>query len=183
VRSVLTAHEIAFHISGENHAAMVGLGAAAIAQVVWVAREQAEEAAALIDELRRGGAGELADDEIPVDDQAERLDHDPADSAALVATDDTLLRLGVRKRTMLAIAVGVFLGHGTAHFSTRLWGRGAVLAGVQVMGWRALFVGNPRLGAGLVLGVIAMDVLGAIVHIHQTARPALPAARIRRRLP
>lgn len=185
MRAVLTAHEIPLHISGEHHAAMVGLGAAVIALEVEVPREHAEEATALIRELREGGEAALADDEVPDDDTAPRQEETTADGALVVSTEDTLLALGRRKRLGLAIAVGVFLGHGTAHMSTRAWVRGLVLAGVQVMGWRAMFLGQLRLGAAVVISTMVMDLVGACLRIVQTSPPVLPTAvaRPRRSLP
>lgn len=180
VRAVLSAHGIPFHISGEGHAAMVGVGAAAIAQVIFVPRELAEEARALLDEMRQGGAAALAEDEIPADDTAERLEELTEDGALVTSTDDTLARLGTRKRLVLAVLVGLFIGHGAAHFSTRAWGRGALLLAIQIVGWRVLVAGNLAGGAAIVLTTMAMDVVGAALRIVSTESP-LPTARVRRR--
>ena len=180
VRAVLTGHDIAVYISGENHAAMVGLGAAAIAQVVWVPRDQAEQARALIDEMRHGGEGELADDEVPADDTAERQEVVTDDGAVVGPVDDTLTRLGKRKRIVMAVLVGLAIGHGTAHMSTRAWKRGFLLMLSQIAGWWTMAGGNVRLGTALVLATIGMDIVGAVTHIAQTDS-ALPTAKLLQR--
>lgn len=177
VRALLSAHEIDFHISGDNHAAMMGAGPSAVRQVVWVPTEQAEQARALIDEMREGGEAALADDEIPEDDVAERDDSFVASGALVTTGEDTLGRLGKRTRVILAIMIGATLGHGLAHMSTRAWKRGIVLAGAQVGGWWTMASGNLKLGAVLVLATMGMDVVGAIMEIVQTPSN-LPPARV-----
>ena len=74
VRAVMSAHGIPVHISGEHHAAMLGIGGGAIDQVIFVPQAHAEEARSLLDELRHGGEAILADDEIPADDVAARVE-------------------------------------------------------------------------------------------------------------
>lgn len=178
VRSVLTAHGIHVHISGEHHAAMVGLGAAAIRMDVTVARADAEEAIALIAELREGSAAALADGEIPPDDDSERDDEASPGGPLVVSGPDTLTRLGTRKRMALAVLVGLTLMHGTAHFSARAWKRGIVCAAVQVLSWRYFFAGHGKTGAALMAVAIAADVIGALFVLARTEPPAgVPAAR------
>ena len=181
MRAVLTAHGIRVHISGENHAAMVGLGASAITQAVWVPREDAEAASALITEMREGGVTALADDEVPEDDTAERDETLTDDGAVVTPAQDTLGSLGKRKRIILAVLVGCFLGHGTAHMSARAWKRGFLLAGLQIYGWVMLASGKRHLGVAIVLATMAMDVLGAIIEIAQSSPASLPTARVQRR--
>ncbi len=181
VRAVLTAHEIHFHISGDNHAAMMGAGPSAVKQAVWVPADQADQARALIDEMREGGAAALADDEIPADDAAERDEIETPEPARLASKVDTLTRLGKSKRMILAVLVGCFLGHGTAHMSARAWKRGFLLAGLQIYGWVMLASGKRHLGVAIVLATMAMDVLGAIIEIAQSSPASLPTARVQRR--
>ena len=179
IRAALSGNDIHVFIYGESSAQMFGLGASAISLDVWVDRDEVEEALALIRELREGGGAQLADDEIPVDDTAER-EEDPTDDSAIVApVDDTLTRLGTRNRVVLAVLIGLFLGHGTAHMSARAWKRGFALAAVQVAGWIQLGKGNVRLGVAVVLATMAMDVLGALMEIAQTSTN-LPVATLRR---
>ncbi|MBK9030225.1 MAG: DUF2007 domain-containing protein [Myxococcales bacterium] len=182
VRAVLTAHDVAVYIGGEHHAAMVGLGAAAISIDVWVDRDDADDALELIRELREGGEGALADDEIPADDTAPRADEVEPGGALVRSPVDTLTRLGRNKRVLLAALVGLTLQHGTAHLSARAWKRGLGLAAIQVVGWRHLAAGNLRLAAGLVVGAIVADLVGAFWQIVRTTGvggDALPAARAR----
>lgn len=194
IESVLRGHGLHVFVNGQHGAPMFGL-AAHLALDVWVDSDEAEEALALIRELREGGEGGLRDDEQPVDDVGEPVedagaerratdDDDHGDAHALAVTgDDTLARLGRRTRMLLAVALGLFIGHGTAHMSARAWKRGFVLAGVQVFGWRTLLTGNVRGGAAIVVATIAMDIIGALVHLSQTlpAEPPLPRAQLRKR--
>lgn len=180
IRAALTSHDLHVFINGENAAPMFGLGASAVSLDVWVDREEAEEALALIRELREGGAGQLADDEIPVDDTAERLEDVTAEGALVAPVEDTLTRLGKRQRMILAVVVGLMVGHGTAHMSTRAWKRGVVLAASQVAGWVTLAKGNVGLGVTLVVATIALDVVGALIAIGQTSTN-LPVATVRKR--
>jgi hypothetical protein len=191
ITSALRSHGIHVFVNGEASATMFSWAAAAIALDVWVDRDEADEALALIRELREGGEAQLADDVQPADDTGAPVDELEAAEAAAEAEEralaagepDTLTRLGKRKRTALALAVGLFIGHGTAHMSARAWKRGLVLAAVQVLGWRTLFTGNPQAGAAIVVATIAMDLVGALLHIAQTApdEPPLPTATLRPR--
>lgn len=182
IRSVLTGHDIVVHISGEHHAAMVGMGAAAIALDVWVDRDDAEDAAALIAELREGGAAALADDEIPADDTAERADEVSPDGALVRSPVDTLARVGRNKRMVGAALLGLMLQHGTAHLSARAWKRGIALAAVQIVGWRHLAAGNVVVATALIAGAVVTDVVGALWEIARSTAVAaeLPPARLTR---
>ncbi len=80
----------------------------------------------------------------------------------------------------LAVMVGLSLGHGTAHMSTRAWKRGLVLAASQVNGWVQLGNGHLRLGVALVLATMGLDIVGALLEISQTASN-LPVATVRKR--
>lgn len=180
IRAALTSNDIHVFINGEHAAPMFGLGASAVSLDVWVDREEVEEALALIRELREGGTAGLADDEIPEDDTAERDEELTADGAVVSAADDTLTRLGQRKRMVLAVLVGLFMGHGTAHMSTRAWKRGLVLAAAQIAGWVQLGHGKTKLAVAMVVATMAMDIVGALLEIAQTSSP-LPVAKLRKR--
>lgn len=179
MKAVLTGHDIPVFINGQNAAPMLGLASSAVALDVWVAQADAEQAVALIRELREGGEGALADDEIPADDTGEPVD-DADDEPAAATVGDTLTRMGKRKRIALAITVGVFMQHGTAHMSARAWTRGFVLAGVQLLGWRTLAIGNPRGGIAIIAATVLMDILGALMVIAQSQPSDLPTARVRK---
>lgn len=187
ITAALRSHGIHVFVNGEASSTMFSWAAAAIALDVWVDREEADEALALIRELREGGEAQLADDVRPADDTGapvDELEEAEAEERALAADQpDTLTRLGKRKRMALAVAVGLFIGHGTAHMSARAWKRGFVLAAVQILGWRTLLTGDPRMGAAIVVATIAMDLIGALLHIAATApaEPPLPTATVRTR--
>lgn len=176
VRAALTAHGIGVFIAGEHRALVAGLAMDVIGLDVWVDRDDAEEAAALIAELREGGAAALADDEIPADDTAPRADDETPGGAVVRSGDDTLTRLGRTRRTIAAVMVGLFLQHGTAHLSTRAWKRGIALGAVQIVGWMHLAAGNVVQGSVMVIGAVASDVIGALIEIARTSRPAASAA-------
>ena len=179
IRSVLSSHGISVHVAGEHRALVAGLGMAAISLDVWVDRDEVEEATALIKELREGGEAGLVDGEIPADDTAERLDEEPAPTAALEQVpDDTLLRLGRTKRTVAAVLLGLLLQHGTAHLSTRAWKRGLSLAAVQIVGWRHLLAGNLVLGTSMVVGAVVCDLIGSLWEINRRTDTRGPVARV-----
>lgn len=183
IRAVLTAHEIPVHVSGDGSA--VGIGNSGASPTVRVPRELADDARALIEEMRSGGEAALADDEIPEDDTAERADELTPDGALVRDTDaapegsDTVGRLKPHNRVALALATGIIVGHGTAHMSVRAWKRGFVLLAVQVLGWWTLFTRDARQGALIVVATVLCDIVGALVLIGQTPAP-LPVAKARK---
>ncbi len=179
IRAALSSNDINVSIFGESSAQMFGLGASAVSLDVWVDREEVEEALALIRELREGGGAQLADDEIPVDDTAERQDDLTTEGAIVAPTDDTLLRLGTRNRVVFAVLVGLFVGFGTAHMSARAWKRGFVLTALHAACWVQILEGDVRLGVAVMLATMAMDVLGALMEISQTSSN-LPVATLRK---
>lgn len=176
----MSAHDISVHISGENHAAMVGMGAVAFDQVIWVATEDAEEARALLRELREGGEGALADDEVPSDDDTADRDDEAPGGALVTSGTDTLTRLGARKRIALALLAGLCLTFGTAHLSTRAWKRGIALAAMELVGWMRYAAGQTTLGGALIGAAIVLDVVGAIWHVTRPPRSIAPAIALRR---
>ena len=185
IRAVLTAHEIPVVIRGGD-AAMIGGGSSASRHTVWVPPAYADEAAAFIRDMREGGAAELADDEIPEDDTAEREEELTPDGAVVGPIDatlrrdgDTISRLSRRNRITLAFLAGLVLMHGTAHMSARAWKRGFLLAAVQIAGWWTLAARDVRLGGSIVIATIVMDLVGAVTHILQSDSP-IPTAVVRR---
>ena len=179
IRSVLSSHGIAVHITDGSAAAAAGLGNTGIPINVWVDRDEVEEATALIQELREGGEAVLVDGEIPADDTAERLDDAPAGTQLEPAPTDTLLRLGRGKRMVGAVLLGLMFQHGTAHLSTRAWKRGLSLAAVQIVGWRHLLAGNLALGTGMVVAAVVCDVIGSLWEINRRTDTRGPVARAR----
>lgn len=172
VEAALAGHGIDAFIGGRGHAALAGIGASAVELPVWVDAEDAEEAAALIAELREGGAAELVEGERPEDDEADEL----------VAVDgpgpvDIAARVTRRRRKGVVIAAGLIAQHGTAHLMIGAWVRFLVLAFLQIIGWRTLAAGAIEVGLAIVIGAVATDVVGAVLAMPAAAR-TLPPARV-----
>lgn len=166
VRAILDAHDIDVVIAGEHNASvLVGLAGSYVSLDVYVEAEDGERAAELIRSLREGGEGV---DEPPDDDeQAEGPDPHVA--------------IETRKRTGAVVLLALCVTFGTAHLYTRAWMRGITLAAIELVGFRQV-MDNPPLGAAMVGGAIAFDLIGALVRVRQgrrPVRPALPVARLR----
>jgi hypothetical protein len=177
VRSVFTAHEIDVVIGAEHHASLLGpLGGAFLSLDIWVAEEDAEEAWALLHDLRERSAGTAPDGDDGDDD-----DDDGAVaglSAALGAAGESLQwRLDRRRRTLAVLLLGAVLTFGTAHLFARAWLRGIALAGLEILGFRYLAAGN-ALGRFMIASAIVCDLVGAIWRVRATPRTQLPVARI-----
>jgi hypothetical protein len=204
VRSVFAARDIPVVIGAEHHASLLGpIGGAFLSLDIWVAEEDAEDAAALLHDLREhpadgdldaaaleaGGAGR-GDAGDPDGEHDGGDGHDaiaPDDSAALPAEqqavqapgDSVDAQLERRRRTGIAILLGCFITFGTAHMSTRAWLRGIALAGLEAFGFRLVAAGD-RLGPVLVIAAIMWDLVGAIWRIRRQPDSTLPIARLRR---
>ena len=181
IRSMFAARGIGVVIGAEHHASLLGpLGGSFLSLDIWVASDDAEEAAALLHDLRTGGQaadGEAADGEAA----------DAADAGAepdLPDEDDRELeyehrtRIEQRRRASLAILLGCFITFGTAHMATGAWARGLVLAAVEMVGLRYLLLGE-RFGTAIILAAVITDLTGALWRLRK--RQALPTARILRR--
>lgn len=180
MRAAFDAHGIHVAINAEQHASMLGgLGGAFVPLHITVAEEDAEEATALLADLRKQDDGELPDELREGTTEADGADGaDGADDADGV--DDRVYR---RRRTAIAIGAGVCLTFGMAHISTGAYFRGMTLAGVEAFGVRMLFADAPN--AWLVIGAaIAADLIGALWRIRGLKTPPppsrLPGARIHR---
>lgn len=190
VRSVFDAHEVPVVINGEMHAsAMGGLGGF-IQLEIFVDSEDAEEASALLRDIRAGEHA-LSEDELPeaepaTDDTAaadpdrdERADAEgvwvargaprAADPPAAAAAPTTSFD-NRRRRVGIVLLVSMIAGFGTAHMATGAWKRGAVLAGVTVAGI-ALAVQGDRLGGWLLFAARFVDLLGAAWRAWSPRRP------------
>lgn len=189
VRSMLSAHGVEVVIAGEHHAGMLGmLGGTAIQMDVWVDAEDADQAAALIRELRDGAATPLADDELPDEDtetsEITEVD-EPRPGASLSGAPvhtahDTEREIALRRGIGVSLLLACCITFGTAHMYTRAWLRGIALAAVELVSFAQLAT-NPPLGAALFFGAIATDATGAIIRVRRAQRAALPAARARLR--
>lgn len=179
VRSVFEAHGIPIVINAEQHASVLGgLGGTFLPLYIYVDDEHAEEAAALLADLRDRKADdpELAAEDDAEDDAAE---DDAADDASAGAPAD--LHAQRRRRTGIALLFGCCVTFGTAHMATGAWFRGLALAGIEGLGLTHLFGGDADLGGVLFFGAIGADVVGALWRARvRTASPRLPVARVRR---
>jgi hypothetical protein len=178
VRSVFDAHEIPVVINGEMHAsAMGGLGGFVRLDIL-VDQEDAEEAVALLRDIREGDHAVSEGDELPEGDDAasdrdERADADgvwdarhgagaPEEpSAAAVHTPTTGFDTR-RRRTGIVLLLSVMPGLGTAHMSTGAWGRGVLIAGLNVAGFVYIANGHLSQGGWLLFGARCADLLGAL---------------------
>jgi len=172
VRSVFDAHEIPAVINGEMHAsAMGGLGGF-VRLDIFVDQDDAEDALALLRDIREGdhavSDGDLHD-EPERDERDERGDADGvwdaehetgvsrASGAAPTTSFDTR-----RRSTGAVLLLSVMLGFGTAHMSTGAWGRGIAIAALNVVGIWYVVGGNAVLGGWLLFGARFADLFGAL---------------------
>lgn len=164
VRSMLAAHDIQSVVNGEQHASLLGgLGGGFIQMDIWVAADDAEQASALLRELRAGDHAALEDDGEP-----DELDDEPAFAQEI----EQRRHLGV----VLLLAFCVTFG--TAHMYLGVWALGVLLAFIEIAALTQLG-DSPELGVSLLLGTIAFDALGAIRRVRRLGRVELPRARAR----
>jgi hypothetical protein len=174
IRSVLEAHGIDAMIPGEG-APSVATAAVGFRTHVFVDREDAEEAAALINELREGGTHEADGADSADDDDGEDGDDEHA-----LATSDVAVAVDRRKRLGATVLLALVISFGTAHMSTGAWKRGFALAALEIVGVRHLAAGH-RWALALVLGAVLVDLVGAIIRVRKRVAPSnLPTARVRR---
>src|SRR4051794_38779239 len=113
VRAMFAAHDIHAVVGGEQHASLMGaLGGSFISLDIWVSSDEAEEASALLADLR-AQHHETPDDE----------DADDEDEESLQASD-VGARVMQRRQIGIALMLAFFISFGTAHLSTRAWFRG-----------------------------------------------------------
>jgi len=169
---MFAARGIAVVIAAEHHASLLGaIGSSFLSLDIWVAGADAEEATALLRDLRESDASAaLADDAAAGCDAAAGDDADDFDLEALTER---------RRRTGLAILLACFVTFGTGHMVTGAWLRGVVLAAIETVGIRFLVHGD-RIGSALIVATVAADVIGALWRLRGASRPPLPVARVRR---
>jgi hypothetical protein len=200
---MLGARGITCVIGAEHHASLLGpIGSAFLSLDIWVDTADAEDAAALLRDLRENNPGELAaevDPGVP-DDEAEgdgewvarahaelagagQLAVRPDDGALAERPDDDVAairaRVYQRRRAIVALLSGTFLTFGTAHVFTGAWFRGLALAALEVFGILQVTAGNP-LGGVAVAAAIVTDVVGTAWRLRAEAQAALPPARLTR---
>jgi Putative prokaryotic signal transducing protein len=188
VRSVFEAHDLRVVINGENHAGMLGGLGGFISLDILVAEEDAEEAVALLRDIREGDHA-VADGEAP-EPEADEHDDERADAqgvwrkSAEQPAGERPVPEGPfddrRRRTGIALMLGTMAGFGTAHMFTRAWLRGTLLAGIQIAAIACAAGGAVSArDAGMgVLGARIYDMAGAIWRIYTgTAPPTGTAPR------
>jgi len=183
VRSVFAAHDLHVVIGGENHASMfAGLGGFISLDII-VAEEDAEEAVALLRDIREGDHA-VADGEAPepeADEHDDEHDDELADAQGVwgrradkPAIDGPVQEAPFddrRRRIGIALVVGVMLGVGAGHMYTRAWLRGILLLGLQILGVTYLFTA-PSFAALLIVGTRIYDPVGAIWRIWAGTSPS-----------
>jgi hypothetical protein len=182
VRSVFDAHELPVVINGEMHAsAMGGLGGFVSLDIL-VDADDAEEAAALLRDIREGDHAVSEADELPDDpDGDERADAQGvwdakrvAAPAAVAAAPTATATSGFdtrRRRTGIVLLFSVLVGFGTAHMATGAWGRGIAIAIVNVVGIGYAVSGDVTVGGWLLFGARFGDMLGALWRIWSQPPP------------
>jgi hypothetical protein len=182
VRSVFDAHDLPVVINGEMHASAMGGLAGFVGLEIFVDAADAEDAIALLHDIRAGEHAVSEHDDLPGsgDGPQEREERDERDDAAGVwdARQDAAVATGAaaasraaakgfdtRRRSVGAVLLlSVVLGFGTAHMSTGAWGRGLALASLNAVGI-ALVVGGDPLGGWLLFGGRFVDLFGALLRV------------------
>jgi len=180
IRSVFAARGIGVVIGAEHHASLLGpIGGAFLSLDIWVASDEAEEAAALLRDLREGGHTEDAADATADADAGAEPDApgEPGDEDDDELDHHRAARIEQRRRAGLAILLGCFVTFGTAHMVTGAWARGLVLAAIEVIGIRHLVLGD-KLGTAIILAAVIADLTGALWRLR--GQRTLPTARIHR---
>lgn len=201
---MLSARGITVVVGAENHSSMLGgLGGGFLSLDIWVAEEDAEEAAALLRDLRepglegagfhdsdegddrddggRSAADSGADDDgRGADDDGRRGEGDALACSALAPSDAFHLQIDRRRRTGIALLLGCCVTFGTAHMFTRAWLRGIALGALELVGILQVAAGH-RAGTIAIVGAVAADVIGAVWRVWAAPASALPEARLRLR--
>lgn len=187
VRSVFDAHDLPVVINGEMHAsAMGGLGGFIRLDII-VDSEDAEDAVALLGDIRAGDHAISEHDKLPDGDHAvaegdEALDGPEGDERAdadgvwnakphTEASEVSLAGPAAaptsgfdtrRRRTGGVLLLSVLPGFGAAHMATGAWGRGAMIAALNVVGIAYAVNGDTLLGGWLLFGARFADMFGAL---------------------
>jgi hypothetical protein len=196
VRAAFEAHDIPIVINAEHHASMLGgIGGVFVPLHVYVDEQDAEQAAALLKDLRErepleegaeevregasaeGEAGAGEDDAGAAGDgeDVDREDEDDDDEAGVPIE----VRIARRRRAVAVVLLGFCVTFGTAHMLTGAWLRGVAIAMLEAIAIGNVMGGKTSLGAVMLVGCIAADVIGALVRVY-TGKPQIPVARVRR---
>src|SRR5262245_47776722 len=186
VRAMFSAHDIPVVIGAEQHANMLGgLGGSFLSLDILVDEADAEEAAALLRDLRDSEAGaggepeDADDDHTDADADADEPDADEPDDGEPDALPIEA-RLDRRRRTGIALLLACCVTFGTGHMFTRAWLRGFLLLGLELFAFSRLAVA-PLEGAILCVAVVLTDAIGAVVRVRRSARGRLPRAQLAHR--
>lgn len=154
IQSVLTAHGIDSIIPGASSASLT-TAAVGFSSRVLVDIEVAEEAAALIAELRRPTAQDGSDDE---DEEEDDEDDD------LQVIDAGAPRDAAAYRRMMAatLCASVLAPMAAGHLMHRAYGRAMVLTGMIAVGVMYIPI-SPILGTSVLVAAKAVDAIGAVM--------------------
>lgn len=182
MRSVFEAHDIQVLIGAEHHASMLGgLGGAFVRLDIIVDETDAEEALALLRDIRAGDHAASDDDaepdpELPPGDP--RAD-EAADAAGMWARErardvselpgaSSIVRVVARRRrAAIALLASALPGFGAGHMVVGAWVRGLALGGIQLIGLSYAF-SSIRTTLILSCGARALDAIGALWHVWAT---------------
>jgi hypothetical protein len=174
IRSALSAHDIEAVIPG------LSSGTAAytsgFTSKILVDAEHAEEATALIAELRSGASQAIdADDDEGGDGADARQDR--------AAMDDAAPMMQRRRWAVVTVLAALSVPLGAGHLVNRAFGRALLLGGAQVLAVSYMSAGH-RVAAAMVAAVVALDILGALALVRKrfasSVRAPLPTASVRR---
>jgi Putative prokaryotic signal transducing protein len=177
IRAVLSARGIDAIIPGANSASLA-TAAVGFSSRVLVDSEVAEEAAALIAELRSAAVVET---EGAADGEEHEDDGDSGEHREAWAPGGELATSVRRRRLIASLCVSLVITFGAGHFLNRSWGRGLVLAGLEVLGFLYLFDGQ-RFGVLFIVSAMALDAIGSCILTGKqhpvTRRLPLPSAKL-----
>ena len=196
VRAAFEAHGIPIVINAEQHASMLGgLGGAFVPLHIFVREDRAEEAAALLEDLREHAGEDEADEDEAAEGEAAEGEAaggedgaggaDEEEDAAAGEAAPIEVRIARRRRTVAVLLVGFCVTFGTAHMLTGAWLRGLVLAVIEATAIVSRIEGGRGFSMSLIFACIAIDVIGALWRVHAgepdgARRSELPVARVRR---
>jgi hypothetical protein len=164
-------------INGEMHAQVMGGLAGFVRLEILVDQADAEQAIALLRDIREGTHAVAEDDELPGEDLApgdEPRDRDERADAAGVWVAERPPRAvaslpgpttGIdsrRRRTGIVLLLSVMAGFGTAHMATGAWIRGVALAALTIYSICYAVSGHASEAGWLLFGARAGDLVGAL---------------------
>lgn len=182
VRSVFAAFGLDVLIAAEHHASLLGgVGSNFLSLDIWVDAADADEASALLRDLRENGAhdtGESDADGAGSGDDPEAAGPDADGLDDVCAPDEVRLRTLRRRRAGVAMLLGCCVTFGSAHMVTGAWKRGFALAMLEIFGFLQIMHGG-TLGSLPVIAAIVADLIGAFALIRDAHQPTIPTARLR----